>query len=188
MFIHVLCAMPIITTNHCAALPTCLGIKTIQKLVNDIATNAARVAVHAMVSAPLPAPTSDAHQSEPLLDNATAILQTGPETQHGSSPVLPAPTTCLPYGKSFHDVPASYVKKIQSGEFFELSKLLSKNLFNTTDEQSVLLTVEKIKVKPANQSTTTVTDIEQSTTAFTMYMSVFTHADFLTELRSSYNT
>ena len=116
-----------------------------------------------MASAPVPTPTSDAHQSEPLLDNATAILQTGPEMQHGSPPILPAPTTCLPYGKSFHDVPASYVKKIQSGEFFELSILLPKNLFNTTDEQPVMLTLENsvIKVKPANQSTTTTTDIEQ---------------------------
>ena len=40
-----------------------------------------------------------------------------------------------------------------------------------------MLTLEnsEIKVKPANQSTTTVTDIEQWTTAFTTYMSVFTH-------------
>ena len=75
-------------------------------------------------------------------------------------------------------MPASYVKKIQSGEFFELSKLLPKNLFNTTDEQPVMLTLENpvIIVKPSNQSTTTVTDIEQWTTAFTTYMSVFTHA------------
>ena len=151
--------------------------QTVQQSVNDIATNAARAAVQAMASTPVPTPTSDAHQSE-LLDNATAILQTGPEMQHGSPPILPAPTTCLPYGKSFHDVPASYVKKIQSGEFFELSKLLPKNLFNATDEQPVMLTLENsvIKVKPANQSTTTVTDIEQWTTAFTTYMSVFTHA------------
>ena len=131
-----------------------------------------------MASAPVPTPTSDAHQSDSLLENATAILQRGPEVQHDSPPILPTPTTCLPYGKSFHDVSALYVKKIQLGEFFELSKLLPKNLFNITDEQPVMLTLENfvIKVKPANQSTTTATDIEQWTTAFTTYMSVFTHA------------
>ena len=125
--------------------------QTVQQSVNDIATNAARAAVQAMASTPVPTPTSDAHQSEPLLDNATAILQTGTEMQHGSPPILPAPTTCLPYGKSFHDVPASYVKKIQSGEFFELSKLLPKNLLNTTDEQPVMLTLENSVIKLSQQ-------------------------------------
>ena len=40
-----------------------------------------------------------------------------------------------------------------------------------------MLTLENsiIKVKPSNQSTTTITDIEQWTTAFATYMSVFTH-------------
>ena len=82
-----------------------------------------------------------------------------------------------PYGNAFHDVPASYVKQIQTGEFFELSKLLPKNLFAPTNEQPVSLTLENsiIKVKTSTQSVTNITDIEQWTTAFTTYMSVFTH-------------
>ena len=153
--------------------------RTVQQSVNDIATNAARAAVQAMASAPLPIPTSEPqHSAEPStsLDNATAIFQIEPEVPHSSLRSLPA-TNRLPYGQSFHDIPASYVKKIQSGEFFELSKLLPKNLFNTADEQPVMLTLENsvIKVKPSTQSTTSITDIEKWTTAFTTYMSVFTH-------------
>jgi hypothetical protein len=133
--------------------------RTVQQSVNDIATNAARAAVQAMASTPLPIPTSEPqHSAEPSasLDNATAIFQIEPDAPHSSLRSLPA-TNRLPYGQSFHDIPASYVKKIQSGEFFELSKLLPKNLFNTADEQPVMLTLEKlensvIKVKPSTQS------------------------------------
>ena len=156
--------------------------QTVQQSVNDIVTNAARAAVQAMASTPVATSTSDAQQSEPLLDNATAIIQTEPKTPHGSLRIRLAATTRVPYGQSFHDVPASYVRKIQSGEFFELSKLLPKNLLTTADEQPVMLTLENsiIKVKPSNQSTTTLTDIEQCTTAFTTYMSVFTHMSVFT--------
>ena len=76
-----------------------------------------------------------------------------------------------------HDAPASYMKQIQTCEFFELSKLLPKNLFATTNEQPVSLTLENstLKVKTSTQSVTNIKDIEQWTTAFTTYMSVFTH-------------
>ena len=69
------------------------------------------------------------------------------------------------------------MKQIQSGELFELSKLLPKNLFHRTDEEPVVLTLENsvIKVKRATQPATNVTEIEQWTTVFTTYMSVFTH-------------
>ena len=140
--------------------------QTVQQSVNDIATNAARAAVQTMASTPVPTSTSDAQQSEPLLDNATAIIQTEHKTPHGSLRIRPAATTRVPYEQSFH-VSSSYVRKIQSGEFFELSKLLPKNLLTTADEQPVMLTLENsiIKVKPSNQSTITITDIEQWTTA-----------------------
>ena len=125
--------------------------QTVQQSVNDIATNAARAAVQAMASTPVQTSTSDAQQSEPLLDNATAILQTEPETPHGSLRIRPAATTSVQYGQSFHDVPASYVRKIQSGEFFELSKLLPKNLLTTADEQPVMLTLENSIIKLSRQ-------------------------------------
>ena len=65
------------------------------------------------------------------------------------------------------------MKQIQSREFFELSKLLPKHLYHTTDERPVVLTLENsvVKVKRA----TNVTEIEQWTTVLTTYMSVFTH-------------
>mgnify|MGYP002803547148 FL=1 len=74
-------------------------------------------------------------------------------------------------------MPVSYVKQIQTGEFFELFKLLPKSLFAPTNEQPVSLTLENsvIKVKTSTKSVTNITDIEQWTTAFTTYMSVFTH-------------
>ena len=70
--------------------------QTVQQSVNDIATNAARAAVQAMASTPVPTSTSDAQQSEPLLDNATAIIQTEPKTPHGSLRIRPAATTRVP--------------------------------------------------------------------------------------------
>jgi hypothetical protein len=131
-----------------------------------------------MASAPLPLPTSEPqHSAEPSasLDNATAIFQIEPEVPHSFLRSRPA-TNRLPYGQSFHDVPA-YLKKLQFGEFFEPTKLLPNNLFNTADEQPVMLTLENsvVKVKPSTQSTTSITDIEKWTTVFTTYMSVFTH-------------
>ncbi|CAB4032393.1 gag [Paramuricea clavata] len=161
--------------------------KTVEQSVNDIATNAARAAVQAMATAPSSAPTNEPQQTTgtelcPVLINHTTPISTPrfqtfePEAPHSSSQSLPA-SNHLPYGQSFHDLPASYVKKIQSGEFFELSKLLPKNLCNTVDEQPVVLTVENsiVKVKQSTQSTTNITDIDKWTTAFTTYMSVFTH-------------
>ncbi|CAB4007392.1 gag [Paramuricea clavata] len=157
--------------------------KTVEQSVNDIATNAARAAVQAMATAPTnePQQTTGTELCPVLINHITPIstprFQTfEPEAPHSSSQSLPA-SNHLPYGQSFHDLPASYVKKIQSGEFFELSKLLPKNLCNTVDEQPVVLTVENsiVKVKQSTQSTTNITDIDKWTTAFTTYMSVFTH-------------
>ncbi len=68
------------------------------------------------------------------------------------------------------------MKQIQSSEFFDLSaKLLPREFPATTDEDSVVLTLENsiIKVKKANQPTQKIADIEQWTTAFTIYMGVF---------------
>ena len=76
--------------------------QTVQQSVNDIATNAVRAEVQTMASTPVPTSTSDAQQSEPLLDNATAIIQTEHKTPHGSLRIRPAATTRVPYEQSFH--------------------------------------------------------------------------------------
>ncbi len=87
-------------------------------------------------------------------------------------------TQQLPYRNGFHEVPAAYVKQIQSGEFFDFAKLLPKNMLtgNQPDEP-IILTLKNsvIKAKKASQPTARITDIEQWTTAYTLYMSVMTH-------------
>ena len=151
--------------------------RSVQESVNEIATNAARAAVQAMTSTPGPmVPEDPPRFAEPVADNHPETIPFTSETLHISPPTLRADSN-IPYGQSFHDVPAAYAKQIQSGEFFELSKLLPKNVFHTTDEEPVVLTLENsvIKVKRATQPATNVTEIEQWTTVFTTYMSVFTH-------------
>ena len=92
------------------------------------------------------------------------------------SSVPPSTTTAL-YANAFSEVPAQFVKQIQSDEFFDLAKLLPKNASAQHSEESMILTLEYsgIKAKKAPNSLAKITDIEQWTTAFTIYMSVFTH-------------
>lgn len=76
----------------------------------------------------------------------------------------------------FQDIPAQYVKDIQSGEFFELSKLLPKNLLEFNVDDNLVLTLDNsvVRVSEKVKTSTSITEIEQWTTAFTTYMSVFT--------------
>ena len=149
--------------------------------MNEIATTATRAAVQAMSNTPVSTASRDEarqNQDQPQVADATSSILHNNDIATRQQPMpTQTNTNCLPYGHSFHDVPASYIKQIQTGEFFELSKLLPKNLFATTNEQPVSLTLENstLKVKTSTQSVTNITDIEQWTTAFTTYMSVFTH-------------
>ena len=74
------------------------------------------------------------------------------------------------------EIPANYVNEIQSGEFFDLSKLLPKNLSLHDEEDIVSLSIENSvsKVSKKTKASTSITDIEQWTNAFTTYLSVFT--------------
>ena len=75
----------------------------------------------------------------------------------------------LPHFKSFHN----YIKDIQSGEFFYLSKLLPKNLSLHDDDQNLVLSLGNSVVEVSKKSKTEViTEIEQWTTAFSAYISV----------------
>ena len=67
------------------------------------------------------------------------------------------------------------VKEIQSGEFSYLSKLLPKNLSLHDEEDNLSLSLENsvIKVSKKTKASTSITDIEQWTNAFTTYLSVF---------------
>ena len=80
------------------------------------------------------------------------------------------------HGAPFQEIPMNYVKEIQSGEFFDLSKLLPQNLSLHDEEDNVSLSLENsvIKVSKKTKASTSITDIEQWTNAFTTYLSVFT--------------
>ena len=67
------------------------------------------------------------------------------------------------YANPPQDVPASYVKEIESGEFCELSKLLPKNLSSLDDGEPLTLTMKNsvIKVSKNAKSTISITDIKQ---------------------------
>ena len=95
-------------------------------------------------------------------------------------PVTPqqtaSPSDACQHAAPFQDIPAHYVKDIQSGEFFELSKLLLKNLSELNEDDNLVLTLDNSVVRVSKKAKTSIsiTEIEQWTTAFTTYMSVFT--------------
>ena len=87
-------------------------------------------------------------------------------------------TAAVSFASPFQDIPAQYIKEIQSGEFFNLSKLLPKNLALYDDEDKFVLFLEnsvvKVSKKTKAKAPNLITDIEQWTTAFTYYMRVLT--------------
>lgn len=120
---------------------------------------------------------------------AVQVLQpSSSQTASNSNRVTPAIETVAPqqtaspsdicqHAAPFQDIPAQYVKDIQSGEFFELSKLLPKNLSEFNEDDNLVLTLDNsvVRVSKKAKTSTSITEIEQWTTAFTTYMSVFTH-------------
>lgn len=135
----------------------------------EIAGEAARAAVNAMQAQTERPPNTNIANNANATD-VDAILR-------DQLPVDNARTETGQYAAPFQDpLPASYVKEIQSGEFFELSKLLPKNLSSSEGEPLVLsLENSVVKVTKRKNTASTITEIEQWTTAFTTYMSVFTH-------------
>lgn len=166
-------------------------ITEIKRLVQDSVTAAARdIAREAALAAigatqshiqapssPAATPTSQAvTQSIP---GSTAFLgsqeqhqQAGQSPQPNDGPLSLAPCR---QGAPFQEIPANYVKEIQSGEFFDLSKLLPKNLSLHDEEDNLVLSLDNsvIKVSKKTKASTSITDIGQWTTAFTLYLSVF---------------
>ena len=68
------------------------------------------------------------------------------------------------------------LKKFNLVSFFHLSKLFPKNLSLHNGKDNVSLSLENsvIKVSKKTKASTSITDIEQWTNAFTTYISVFT--------------
>ena len=75
---------------------------------------------------------------------------------------------------SVHELPAKLVREILTGEFMELSKLLSKNcnVLNPSQDEPLTLTVENSVIKVNKAKTTSITEISEWTTAFSAYMGV----------------
>ena len=119
---------------------------------------------------------------------AVQVLQpSSSQTASNSNRVTPAiepvapqqtasPSDVRQHAAPFQDIPAQYVKDIQSGEFFELSKLLPKNLSELNEDDNLVLTLDNsvVRVSKKAKTSTSITEIEQWTTAFTTYMIVFT--------------
>lgn len=154
--------------------------RVVEQSVSAIASQAARAAVQAMAnSTPTEVPVT--HESAEIIPVDTTSSITPSRESASDSGQTPSPsqgTTSVAYGNGFHEVPACYIKQIQSGEFFDLSKLLPKNMSSSTHfDEPMILTLENsvIKAKKASQPSARITDIDQWTTAFTTYMSVMVH-------------
>ena len=155
---------PLFTEEHLAQIQS-IVTRSVEQSVATIATNAARAAVEAMSSTPQQANDN----TNPVVLDEIAVNTANPSAASSVEFQPTLTTNNVPYGNGFHEVPAPYVKKIQAGEFFDLSKLLPKNMFsNNQSEDAIISTLENsvIKAKKASQPTATITDIEQWTTAF----------------------
>ena len=146
---------------------------TIQASIQEIASNAAKAAIDAMRNqqdpprGPTNMPTNIPH------DEMTPTGQVTLPTLLTSAHDLLSPNINAA-SNFFHDVPAKYSKDIHLGEFFELSKLLPKNLSSAGEDETVAFTVENsvIRLKKSTPSATTITDIDLWTTAFSCYMGI----------------
>ena len=156
--------------------------RSIEQAMSEIATNPARAAVNAIQNSPQQfTPSTSVHHSAISSHNITDA-PTSSFADLGqaelSVPVvdLASSETTPRYGHAALDVPAAYVKQIQSGEFFDLSKLLPSDFPAADDGEPVVLTLKNsiIRVKKSNHPTQKITNIEQWTTAFTTYMGVLT--------------
>ena len=153
--------------------------QTVEQSVSEIASNAARAAVQAMANS---TPNASENTVVASFHDESKEITVNPSSNTTSTNALTfgsnQAANSVAYGNGFHEVPAQYIKQVQSGEFFDLSKLLPKNMStNNHSDEHMILTLENsvIKVKKASQPTSRITDIEQWTTAFTVYMSVMTH-------------
>ena len=138
----------------------------------DIATQAATAAVNALrdnntnLTTPI---------NVPAADSTLPVIEVSPTISTENSATLPQ---LPPSSVANQDIPAPYVREINTGEFFDLSKLLPKNLSLYDEDDNLTLTLENSTVKVTKKKKSgqsQITDIEQWTTVFTTYMSVFTY-------------
>lgn len=137
--------------------------ETVSHATREIASEAARAAVHAMRAQQSPPFTA----SDAILPSSspqqTHVQQTLPSPQQNPQ-ALPPPqqsghvpglvdTSCQ-NGAPFQDIPSTYIKDIQTGEFFELSKLLPKNLSMHDEGDNLVLSLRNKVQVPSLQTLT----------------------------------
>ena len=128
----------------------------------EIAGEAARAAVDAIQAQSVIQPSTQSSAKTSRAIAVDTLIQTHPHED------ITFPDPGLQATPFQDPIPASYVKEIQSGEFFELSKLLPKNLSNVEDEPLVLSMENSVVTVTKNRkASATITDVEQWTTAFT---------------------
>ena len=165
-------------------------ITEIKRLVQDSVAAAARDIAREAARAATGVLQSQAPSSSQMTPSVQAVSQDtpgdaailGPQEQQQPLQALQSlqpndgslTSTPCRHGTPFLEIPANYVKEIQSGEIFYLSKLLPKNLSLHDEEDNVSLSLENsvIKVSKKTKAATSITDIEQWTNAFTTYLSV----------------
>ena len=108
---------------------------TVNQTMQAVATSVALAAVEAMKNDAVGVQVNAQSQEN---ETTPAIIQGMPNPLVGND---------QEYGNPLQDVPANYVKEIQSGEFFELSKLLPKNLSAFDDGDPLTLTTENSVIK-----------------------------------------
>ena len=127
-----------------------------------------KAAVSAFIgsSPPATAPPTQARDSSvnDALQISLPVISVSPENCSTRDPAM----------DSVHELPAKLVKEILTGEFMELSKLLSKhfNVLNPSQDESLTVTLENSVIKINKAKATSTTDITEWTTAFTAYMGV----------------
>ena len=138
------------------------------KAIEKAASAAAQAALSAFngSSPPATAPLTQARDSSgnDALQISSPGISVSPENCSTADPAM----------DSVHELPAKLVKEILTGEFMELSKLLSKhfNVLNPSQDESLTLTLENSVIKINKAKATSITDITEWTTAFTAYMGV----------------
>jgi hypothetical protein len=164
----------VVSNDTTSSLLSIEQLAQVRSLVDDSINGAIEKAAQAAAHAAVNAFTSTASQNvaattvtgtqERIIDPSLADLQ--------AAIGLEAPTVSTE--DSVHELPSKLVKEALSGEFMELSRLLPKNInLLSPHEEPLTLTVENSVIKLSHSNkTTSITNIDEWTSAFSAYMSV----------------
>ena len=117
--------------------------------------------------------------AEPVISSQAAPSSQPSTSSQAENATQPLSTTYFSDGGFIPEIPSSYVKQIQAGEFFDLAKRLPQNLQRAVteihDNKRFQLSVglnSELKVSKSAQKANTTT-IEDGTTAFSVYMKIY---------------